>query len=149
MIWSSLQSHELHDAQTSYWPLILTSIHMGKTFRFISVMERIVQFCVWDHYFLDTLCMSRVSVCLCCGPLALSQTDLGVFWSGLHATQFSRVCVCVCVCLHSLLTHWHSRQPLGSCWKPNGQSCPEREQFSNGGQSSGLTVSYDGSRRES
>lgn len=24
-----------------------------------------------------------------------SNTDLGVFWSGLHATQFSWVCVCV------------------------------------------------------
>lgn len=97
--------------------------------------------------FVSEIIISWVSVCLCCGPLALSQTQTWEYF-GAVCTQHSSHGF-VCVFLHSLLTHWHSRQPLGSCWKPNGQSCPEREQFSSGGQSSGLTVSYDGSRGES
>lgn len=68
-------------------------------------------------------------------------SDLGGFWK-----RFTRESVLMGLC-YSLVTHWHRRQPLPSCWKPWGQSRADREQFTSGGQIRGLTVSYEGSRR--
>lgn len=76
--------------------------------------------------------------------LCLFVSRAADIFSNAHSRLFRSVVMGLC---YSLVTHWHRRQPLPSCWKPWGQSWADREQFTSGPQIRGLTVSYEGSRR--
>lgn len=109
MIWSSLQSHEFHDAQMSYWPLILTSIHMGKTFRYISVMGRIVRIFEVDlclrSLFLGHALYVQSQCLLVLRAVGTFSNRLGsILERFARNTVLKGLCMCVCVCTHC----WHT-----------------------------------------
>lgn len=101
ILWSSLQSHEHHDGQTSDWPPILTWIHMRKSFRIISVTGRIVQICEVDSC-LRSLFLESVFACVA-GRWHFLKHRLGSILE-----RFARNTVlmglCVCFCTHC----WHT-----------------------------------------